>query len=547
MASSSCDNRSMAEHDHTVHGAAHGWPAGYRIQQRWEIAGAIADASSGAWLAADLQSGEARMVREVDLSFAAAQQQEWSLWAQMPDHPNVTPTFVQIEEQGVPLTVTGFIGGTHLGHWMGRQELISRPERVLRFALQIVWALQHARQHGLPAHGNLSPCNCLVASGEVVKLTDFGAARVWTLPEDRTARAAVLASPAMLRRLPYLAPERFDDPLRVDGTSDIYSLGVLLFEMFSASPPVQAASWDEYHALHEQQGSPVVSIQPESLKWLLENCLEPDPKRRLADLDGVQRSLLACWREMVRTPEPQPLQGEGREAQRYVERSAGLRALGRLPEALAAWQAGAALAPSAPGVLWQHIGLLTDEERFAETFDAYDALRTVSPHPQEVLAQKGDLYYRLEKNHSALDCYDEALHLDPALECAWFHKAIIMEETGREAEAISLYDHLLRLNPEHTGALSNKAGLLFTMGMAPEALEALDRALAVAPQNGMLNFNKGALLSLAFHRFEEALTWLEKAQALGVAEAAEAMATTREAWEEQQGTLHKSPTDGMVQ
>lgn len=534
----------MAEHTH----AAHGWPAGYRIQRQWEIAGAVAEASQPAWLTADTVSGEARLVRQMDLSLEPErQQQEWSLWAELPRHPNVTRTFVRGEEQGIPLTVSEFIGGTNLDHWMGREQLTARPERVLRFALQIVWGLQHARHHGIPAHGNLIPRNCLIAPGEVLKLTDFGAARVWALPEENASRAALLATPAMLRRLPYLAPERFDHPLQVNIGSDLYSLGVLLFEMLAGAPPVQAASWDEYRALHEQQGSPVVSIQPDSLRWLLEGCLEPDPKRRLADLDAVQRSLLECWQQMVQAPEPRPLQGTELEAQQHVERSAGLRALGRLPEALAALDEAAALAPHALSVLWQRVGLLMDEERFAEALDAYDALRRVSPEPQEVLAQKGDLYYRLEKNRSALECYDEALHLDPNLERAWFHKAIIMEEVGREADAISLYDHLLRLNPEHGGALSNKAGLLFAMGMAPEALAALDRAIALDPGNGMLNFNKGALLALAFQRFEEALEWLEKAQALGVAEAADAIATTREALGEQREALHKSPTDGMVQ
>lgn len=518
------------------------------MQQRWEIAGAIAEASIPAWLTADLQSGDARLVREMDLAVAAErQQQEWALWAQMPPHPNVTRTLARIDEQGVPLTVTEFIGGTHLGHWMGRQELTSRPERVLRFALQIVWALQHARQHGLPAHGNLIPRNCLIAPGEVLKLTDFGVARVWAMPEDKAERASYLASPAMLRRLPYLAPERFDDPLHVNAGSDIYSLGVLLFEMLAGTPPVLATTWEEYRALHDKQGSPVVSIEPESLKWLMEGCLEPDPKRRMTDFDDVGRALLAFWKHLGPAPEPQPLHGAKWEAQHHVERSAGLRALGRMPEAMAALEEGAALAPDAIGVLWERVGLLTDEERFAEALTAYDALRKVSSEPQEVLAQKGDLLHRLEKNRSALECYDEALHLDPYLQRAWFHKAIIMEEVGREADAIALYDHLLRLNPEHVGALSNKAGLLFAMGMAPEALEALDRALALDPESGMLNFNKGALLSLAYQRFEEALVWLEKAQALGVAEADEAIATTREAWEEQRKALDESPLGGMIQ
>jgi len=497
---------------------------------------------------AEATSGEARVARLLDLSLVGQpQEKEWSQWAQMPGHPNVTRAFERIDEDGLPLALMEYVGGTHLGHWMGTQQLTARRERVLRFALQICWALQHARQHGIAAHGNLTPQNCLIATGEVVKVTDFGAARVWAQPASDSERAAKLGSPAWVRRSAYLAPERFAHPLRVDARSDVYSLGVLLFEMLAGAPPVQAAGWEEYRALHEQQGTPVVSIEPAPLKWLLEGCLEPEPKRRLADIDAVQALLLDCWRQVTTAPAPAPLEGADWQAQCHVERSSGLRALGRLPEAMAELDEAARLDPDSLGVHWQRVGLLSEQERHAELLDAFDALLKVSPEPQVVWAQKGDHFHRLEKNHSALECYDRALNLDPTLEQAWFHKAILMEEVGREADAVGLYDHLLRLNPDHGGALSNKAGLLFAMGMAPEALESLDRALALAPDSGMLCFNKGALLALAFQRFEEALVWLEKAQALGLAEAAEAIENTRQALEEQRQALEQSPLGGMIQ
>lgn len=538
----------MAEHRH----AAHGWPAGYRIRQQWEIMGAIAEASQPAWLTTELSSGEARLVRQMDLACIPEQQeQEWSSWAGLPNHPNIVRAFERVQEvsreRSVPLTVIEFVGGTNLRHWIGNPQLMARPQRVLRFALQIVEALRHARKHGLLVHGNLSPENCLIAAGEVVKLTDFGPARAWALPETEAGCASALSSPVCRKRLHYLAPERFDDPLQVDDRSDVYSMGVLLFEILSGAPPVHASEREEYRARFAEMGRPVITIEPAPLKWLLEGCLEPDPKHRIADIDGVWSLLKKCWPYFSDEPRPTRLRGPQWKAQKQVERSAGFRALGRLTEASAALETAAALAPDALSVHWQRVALLTEEERFAEALEAYDGLLKVSPEPQEVLVQKGDLFHRLEKNRSALDCYDEALRLDPYLERAWFHKAVLMEEMDREADAVSLYDHLLRLNPTHSGALSNKAGLLVAMGIPEEALPMLDRALAVEPGNGVLCFNKGALLAMVFHRFEEALVWLEKAQELGMAQAAEAIATVRDAMEEQGQAQPDEQQGGMIQ
>lgn len=526
----------------------HGLAAGDRIQQRWEVLGALGEASQPLWLTADPATFEVRVARRLDLSQAAERQQsEWSAWAQLPSHPNLTQAFEQVDEGGASLGLVEFVAGTHLGGWIGNQQLTARLERVLRFLLQICDGLAHARQHGVEVHGNLHPRNCLVAAGEVVKITDFGVARAWSLPAADEQRRAWLASPSVVRRMACLAPERFADPLRADARSDVYSLGVLLFAMLAGAPPVQASGWDEYRTLHERQGSPQVTIEPPALKRLLEGALEPDPSRRLPDVETVAAMAREVWAQVLASPPPSRLDEPGSEAQQHLEHSARLRAIGQ-PEA--AWQAlqrAAALQPDDPGVHWQRVALLTEQERFGDALDAYDALLQVSPEPQQAWLRKAVLLRQLEKNRSAMEAFDNALELDPACEEAWFLKGILLEEIGREPDAIAVYEHLLQLNPRHVGALSNQAGLLFSSGMVQESLTALNRALDLDPENAMLCFNKGFLLAIALQRFEEALPCLEKARTLDVPEAAEAIESVRRAIDQQRRQLRNLPTGGMVQ
>ncbi|MGH9486526.1 MAG: tetratricopeptide repeat protein [Terriglobales bacterium] len=144
-------------------------------------------------------------------------------------------------------------------------------------------------------------------------------------------------------------------------------------------------------------------------------------------------------------------------------------------------------------------------------------------------------HHGAERNTSALAAFDRALALDPAHADAWLGKALLLEDLERPDAALAAYDALLARAEGNralqSAAWSNRAGLLARAQNFPEALASLDRALLLDPENHLLIFNKGMLLLEGFEQPAQALPWLERAHAAGLAEASEPLAACRQALE----------------
>ncbi len=166
----------------------------------------------------------------------------------------------------------------------GRLEI----DRALRIFRQVAEALQQAHDAGI-VHRDLKPGNVLLSHDEMAYITDFGVAR--SLRGDRTTRAGEIVG-----TLDYLSPEQIAGE-DADARSDIYALGLLLFEMLTGELPFASASRAETVARHlagrwrdiADMGVPV----PAHVRRLMRRCLERDPARRypgvrelLVDLDS---------------------------------------------------------------------------------------------------------------------------------------------------------------------------------------------------------------------------------------------------------------------
>jgi serine/threonine protein kinase len=171
----------------------------------------------------------------------------------------------------------------------------------LRFVKEICQAL--ALVHGQGAiHRDLSPDNVLVDGSGVVRVVDFGLA---TFADRRLGFAAGSAG-----RFPYMAPETLQG--RSTPASDIYGLGLLMYEMFTAGGPHLTAPWstDETHDNREEhyrikeslRFQPPSAVQNEirnDYRWLdalILRCLEVDPVRRFADAGRLLHAIEACER-----------------------------------------------------------------------------------------------------------------------------------------------------------------------------------------------------------------------------------------------------------
>ncbi len=152
--------------------------------------------------------------------------------------PHVAPIFDYGVDEGMPYIVMELLEGEDLGHEMDRNVRLA-PARVVTIVRQVAKALRLAHEAGL-VHRDLKPANVFLSrSGgeETVKVLDFGIAKEQkpTLDHVETTENTILGSPA------YMAPEQARGQ-PVDARTDLWSLGVMAFEMLAGTLPFEGSS-----------------------------------------------------------------------------------------------------------------------------------------------------------------------------------------------------------------------------------------------------------------------------------------------------------------
>jgi eukaryotic-like serine/threonine-protein kinase len=238
------------------------------------------------------------------------------------DHPNIAKVLDGgLTEQGRPYFVMEYVKGIPITEYCDSRQL-SVPERLELFA-QVCQAVQHAHQKGI-IHRDLKPSNILVAPYDdkpVPKVIDFGLAKAihQSLTENtlHTAHDMVLGTPL------YMSPEQAQlNNIDIDTRSDIYSLGVLLYELLTGSTPLEKqrfkqAAWDEMRRMIREEDPPRPSLRLSSaetlpsvaagrhteparltrlvrgeLDWIVMKALEKDRTRRYETANGFAADVL---------------------------------------------------------------------------------------------------------------------------------------------------------------------------------------------------------------------------------------------------------------
>jgi serine/threonine protein kinase/tetratricopeptide (TPR) repeat protein len=207
------------------------------------------------------------------------------------NHPNISTIFEVGTSGDRPFIVMEFVEGRRLADVVPRDGLT--PGLVREYGTQIADALAHAHRHGV-LHRDLTPANVVVTPDGRAKVLDFGLARrisSESLAELSQSRQTVTADGTLAGTLAYMAPESFRGA-PADQRSDVWALGVLLYEMATGERPFRGATAFELCAsiLHEPP-IPMPDSVPESIRTLITRCLEKNPAARCGTADDVRLAL----------------------------------------------------------------------------------------------------------------------------------------------------------------------------------------------------------------------------------------------------------------
>src|SRR5579875_1077405 len=221
----------------------------------------------------------------VDRAFVERFRREAQAAARL-SHPNIVPVFDWGEDAGAYFIVMEYVEGRPLSAVL-RESGPLDPARAAEIASQVAAALASAHRHGV-VHRDIKPGNVLITDDGQVKVTDFGIARAVNTEDSLTQTGAVMGTAT------YFSPEQAEG-LGVDARSDIYSLGVVLFEMLTGRPPFLGDTPVSVASKHVRDVPPtpreIVETVPVELEAVVMKAMAKQPAQRYQGAEDFQADL----------------------------------------------------------------------------------------------------------------------------------------------------------------------------------------------------------------------------------------------------------------
>lgn len=254
-----------------------------RLQERYEIVRELGRGGAGVvYQAIDL-----KLKRDVALKILYRQAtrnsteneqflQEARLAAQL-DHPNVIDIYdVDLDARCIAME---FVNGGTLRDILARYKRLSISQ-TRTIVLQLCRGLQVAHDAGV-LHRDIKPANIFITKKRKIKLGDFGIAHITNVDKNAFTQLS-----AQIGTLPYMSPEQVRGQ-QLSAASDVYSVGIVLYEMLTGSPPFFEGDI-AYHHLYSLPDAPEISP---SIDEIILQCLQKDPAKRIQSVKVLMKSL----------------------------------------------------------------------------------------------------------------------------------------------------------------------------------------------------------------------------------------------------------------
>jgi TolB-like protein/Flp pilus assembly protein TadD len=229
------------------------------------------------------------------------------------NHPHIVTLYSVEEADGVRFLTMELVEGQGLDQVVTADGL--ELSRVFDIGIAVADALAAAHEKGI-VHRDLKPANVMIAKDGRAKVLDFGLAKLAepeVQPEGVTGSLALTGEGSILGTVPYMSPEQLRGA-QVDHRSDIFALGILLYELATGRRPFGGATNADVSSSILKQTPPVVTQLkpdlPRHLGRIVTHCLEKDPERRSQSAKDI-RNELEGLRDEVRLSAVSETSGSG--------------------------------------------------------------------------------------------------------------------------------------------------------------------------------------------------------------------------------------------
>jgi eukaryotic-like serine/threonine-protein kinase len=479
------------------------------------------------------------------------------------DHPNICAIYEIGQEAEYSFIVLQYIEGQTLAAEL-KSRLPDMPE-ALAIAEQVAEALKEAHTRGV-IHRDIKPENIMLTARSQVKVLDFGLAKLINDPSEPSGNTATMLSvPGMvLGTVPYMSPEQVRGE-ELDGRSDIFSFGTVLYEIFSGRRPFDAKSLAEVISAilivdPPPMSRPSLGIVGSGEDRLIRKCLQKDAGLRyqtMGDLISELGQIRGEYESGQVTPTMMPASEAAavRPEKAATSGPAWAWSRGRKIELVLA----AVVLAVAAGVYTfsfrsQHVAVSGAKSANSAAYDAYMRGKVIvsSENPadnesaiklfQQAVAADPNFagaYAELARaysikarffapvpekkklNEEAEVDVEKALALDPNLAEGHFARGLILWTPYKRfphEQAVQSYKRALELNPNLDEAHHQLGFIYLHIGLLDKGWQEIERALAINPGNSLARYRLG-VIDMCRGKYEEALqifntTPLEKSPSL---------------------------------
>lgn len=433
---------------------------------------------------------------------------EAEIWVNLRKHQNIVQAYWVEEIEGKPHIFLEYIDGGDLRRLIkgGFDDI----PRAIDLAIQVCSGLDYAHNMLGIVHRDLKPENVLITGDGVAKVTDFGLASIATeVVSGGTAR--------------YMCPEQFVALPRVDTRCDIYSFGVMLYEMLTGTPPFSPTRGrSEQEAIRELELKHLQELPkdprdlnpsiPAELAMVVMRCLEEKPGRRYGSFGQLKEALavlyLQAFGRKYRDPAAQTLS----EVDWYLD-GVSCFALGRYQEGIDSLDKALARDAEQYWVLSIKGAGLFQLGKYEQAIACCNQALSIEPTDIQALENKGLSLHYVGKDEQAIVCFNEALKIDRRAYNIWHKKGLVLSDVGKDEQAIACYDKALKINRRDYRVWNGKGCSLHALKKYEEAIDCLDEALKINARAYQTWHNK-ALSLLLLAREEEAIACCDRALAI---------------------------------